>query len=173
MNTTAIQYPDYIVVDVYPHSKYFRAHLHRCIELMSLERSPTYEQMSAVFSEIPGMRVLSIQGQAHITAQQCYEEIVHQLFAQFTTDFVTYGQRLQQLPHIERLLYSERRLVTNPVLVDSLRKAVGEFGLQLYFCMREQGLFEALERVEYILHHPGPNSFMLYRGRDIHYTPDY
>lgn len=173
MNTTAIQYPDYIVVDVYPHSKYFREHLNKCVELMSLDPSPTYEQMSAVFSDIPGMRVLSIQDQAHITARQWYEEIVHQLLAQFTTDFVTYGQRLQQLPQIERLLYSERRLVTNPVLVNSLRNAVSEFGLQLYFCMREQGLFEALERVEYILHHPAANSLMLYRGRDIHYTPDY
>lgn len=173
MKATEIQYPEYIVVDTYPHAKQFKAQLHECIGLMSLDPSPFYGQMSTVFSEIPGIQVLSIQDQVSITVQQWYEEILHQIFSNFTIDLTVYAQHLQQLPHLERLLHSRRRLVTNPVLVHTLQKAVCQFGLQLYFGIREQGLFEALVHHEYILHHPGTNSLMLYRAQDIHHTPDY
>ncbi|MGI9212577.1 MAG: hypothetical protein ACR2HF_08900 [Methylococcaceae bacterium] len=173
MKATKIQYPEYIVVDTYPHAKQFKVQLHECIGLMTLDPSPTYDQMRAMFSGIPGMQVLSMRDQAHITAQQWYEEILHQIFSNFTIDLTVYSQHLQQLPHLERLLHSESRLVTNPVLVQTLQKAVCQFGLQLYFDIREQGLFEALVRHEYILHHPGTNSLMLYRARDIYHTPDY
>jgi len=102
------------------------------------------------------------------TAQQWYEELINQIMASFTTDFQVYGKQLQDLPYIDRLL-KHNLLNANPIFVHELKKLTVAFGLDVYFAIRDQGYFQVMSQVQYILYHPSLDSLVLTSGDDPYY----
>jgi hypothetical protein len=124
-------------------------------------------------SEITDHRYFNtVNAQPHITigwiSRQWFEELNYQIFEQFDTDFLKYSERLQHLPNVSRLMFSEG-LNYNTSLLRELQNNVVHYALALYFIIRDQGFFELLARIEYVLHHPTVDGLTLYRGQTPYY----